>query len=64
MKNGPSNPGQFARDAIREKFRRDQAKAILTKQLLDGLASGKSISFTDGYFKQKKKALAKRMGRE
>jgi antitoxin ParD1/3/4 len=54
---------EFVREAIREKFQREQANATLTEQLLDGLASGKPIPFTDGHFKRKKKALAKRMGR-
>jgi antitoxin ParD1/3/4 len=52
---------EFVREAIREKFQREQANAVLTKQLLDGLSSGKQIPFTDGHFKRKKKAMAKRM---
>jgi len=58
-----SSASEFVREAIREKFQREQAKALLAGKLLDGLNSGKPIPFTDGYFRRKKKALAKRMGR-
>ena len=50
---------EFVREAIREKFERDQA-AALTGQLLEGLDSGRPIRVTDGYFKAKKRALIRR----
>jgi antitoxin ParD1/3/4 len=55
---------EFVREAIREKLHREQeladAKAALTRKLLQGLDSGKSIAFTDDYFKRKKRALVER----
>jgi Arc/MetJ-type ribon-helix-helix transcriptional regulator len=58
---------EFVREAIREKYQRDQdrhqASAALTAKLLDGLNSGESIPFTEDYFKRKKKSLAARVGR-
>jgi antitoxin ParD1/3/4 len=59
---------EFVREAIREKYQRDQdrheAKAALTAKLLEGLNSGEPIPFTDDYFKRKKKALSERVGRK
>jgi antitoxin ParD1/3/4 len=58
---------EFVREAIREKFQRDQdrqeGKAELTAKLLDGLSSGEPIPLTEAYFKGKKKALAAKIGR-
>jgi antitoxin ParD1/3/4 len=51
---------EFVREAIREKFERDQATAALTGQLLEGLDSGRPIRVTDGYFKAKKRAFIRR----
>ena len=59
---------EFVREAIREKYQRDQdrddAKAVLTQKLLQGLDSGKSIPFADDYFKRKKNALPERANRK
>jgi antitoxin ParD1/3/4 len=58
---------EFVREAIREKCQRDEdreeARALLTGKLLQGLDSGKSIAFREGYFKAKKRALASRGGK-
>jgi antitoxin ParD1/3/4 len=52
---------EFVCEAIREKRRRDQereeAKILLTGKLLEGLDSGKPVSFTDSHFEAKKRAL-------
>jgi antitoxin ParD1/3/4 len=59
---------EFVREAIREKFQRDQdrneAKATLAAKLLEGRNSGEPIPFTPGYFAKKKTALADRVGRK
>jgi antitoxin ParD1/3/4 len=59
---------EFIREAIREKLDRDherqQARALLTGKLLEGLDSGKPIPFTEGYFKAKKRLLMQRVGRK
>jgi len=55
---------EFVREAIREKFEREQSRASLTAKLVEGLNSGKPIPFTDEYFKRKKNALAERVGRK
>jgi antitoxin ParD1/3/4 len=59
---------EFVREAIREKFLRDQegqrAKDVLTAKLLQGLSSGQPIQFTNSHFQQKKKALASRRGQK
>jgi antitoxin ParD1/3/4 len=51
---------EFVREAIREKYQREQdkqeAKEILSAKLLQGL-NGKPAKFTAGYFKRKKRAL-------
>lgn len=56
---------EFVREAIREKYQRDQdreqANALLTHKLLEGLDSGKPIAFTADHFKRKKQALASRI---
>lgn len=56
---------EFVREAIREKLARDQereeAKVMLAEKLLQGLASGKPITFTNTYFKGKKSALLQRV---
>lgn len=56
---------EFVREAIREKYQReqerDQANALLTHKLLEGLDSGKPIPFTADHFKRKKRALASRL---
>ena len=54
---------EFVREAIREKLQREEAKAILSQKLMDGLESGKPIPFTKGYFARRKKAFLKRLGR-
>ena len=58
---------EFVREAIREKFQREQereeAKGMLRAKLLQGLDSGKPIAFHEGYFRRKKAALARRIGR-
>jgi putative addiction module CopG family antidote len=57
---------EYVREAIREKLQRDQereqARALLTGRLLEGLDSGKPIHFNNGYFKAKKRALIRRVG--
>ncbi|MGD0137878.1 MAG: type II toxin-antitoxin system ParD family antitoxin [Tepidisphaeraceae bacterium] len=55
---------EFVREAIREKFEREQSRASLTAKLVEGLNSGKPIPFTEEYFKRKKGALAERVGRK
>ena len=55
---------EFVREAIREKFEREQGRASLTAKLIEGLNSGKPISYSDDYFKRKKGALAERVGRK
>jgi antitoxin ParD1/3/4 len=52
---------EFVREAIREKLQREQAKGLLAGKLLDGLESGKSIPFSAGHFKSKKRALIQRV---
>src|SRR5271170_2927998 len=59
---------EFVREAIREKLQRDQerdeAKALLTHKLLEGLDSGKAIPFTVGHFKNKKRSLIGHFGKK
>lgn len=59
---------EFVREAIREKLQREsereQARAALAAKLVEGLDSGQPIPFTDDHFKQKKRALAERMGKK
>lgn len=59
---------EFVREAIREKYQREQeraeAKSALARKLLEGLDSGKPIEFTDGFFRRKKKLLARKIGRK
>jgi antitoxin ParD1/3/4 len=59
---------EFVREAIREKYQREQdrqeAKDVLAAKLLQGLNSGKPVPFTSGHFRRKKKALARRLGRK
>jgi antitoxin ParD1/3/4 len=59
---------EFVREAIREKYQRDQdrqeAKAALADKLLKGLDSGDPIPFTDDYIEQRKKVLIERVGRK
>lgn len=54
---------EFVREAIREKFLREQerehAKAGVASKLVEGLDSGTSIPFTDRYVAEKKRALRK-----
>lgn len=58
---------EFVREAIREKYERErerqEAKGILTAQLLHGLDSGKPVPLDEGHFRRKKSALARRAGR-
>ena len=58
------NIAAVVREAIREKFEREQSRASLTAKLVEGLNSGKPIPFTEEYFKRKKGALAERVGRK
>src|SRR5579863_7765597 len=59
---------EFVREAIREKLQREQdrqeAKEALSAKLLQGLNSGKSIPFDEGYFERKKAALSERVSRK
>ena len=59
---------EFVREAIREKYQREQeqaeAKSSLTAKLLKGLDSGKPIAFSDDYFRTKKRTLARKMIRK
>ena len=52
---------EFVREAIREKFLREQerehAKAGVASKLVEGLDSGTPIPFTDSYATDKKRAL-------
>ena len=52
---------EFVREAIREKFlreqEREQAKAGVASKLIEGLDSGEPIPFTDSYATDKKRAL-------
>jgi antitoxin ParD1/3/4 len=55
---------EFVREAIREKRKREeereQAKAVLTAKLLEGLDSGEPIPFDDNYFPEMKRRLKTR----
>ena len=57
---------EFVREAIREKYLREQdreqAKASLAGKLLEGLDSGPPIVFTDDYARNKKTQLQKKLG--
>ncbi|MGA2497973.1 MAG: type II toxin-antitoxin system ParD family antitoxin [Tepidisphaeraceae bacterium] len=57
---------EYVREAIREKMLRDQdreqTRALLARELSEGLDSGEPIPFTDGYIKAKKGTLAGRFG--
>jgi antitoxin ParD1/3/4 len=59
-----SSASEFVREAIREKLQRDEqryrAEQAMAKQSIAGVDSGKSIPFTPGYFKAKKRALFQR----
>jgi antitoxin ParD1/3/4 len=59
---------EFVREAIREKFLREQERLqagdMLRSKLLEGLDSGKPIPFTGGHFKRKKRALSERIVRK
>jgi len=59
---------EFVREAIREKYQREQdqreARDALTAKLLHGLNSGKPVPFNPGHFRRKKKALAARISRK
>lgn len=50
---------EFVREAIREKFLREQerAKAGVASKLIEGLESGTPIPFTESYATDKKRAL-------
>jgi antitoxin ParD1/3/4 len=54
---------EFVREAIREKYQREQdrreAQQALTDKLLTGLDSGQPVPITSGHFRRKKAALAK-----
>ena len=58
---------EFVREAIREKYQREQeqkeAKGLLTAKLLQGLNSGKPIPFSKGHFERKKSLLKRRLSR-
>jgi antitoxin ParD1/3/4 len=51
---------EFVREAIREKYQREQSHGTLTSKLLEGLDSGRPVELTDDYFAAKKSALAER----
>jgi len=59
---------EFVREAIREKLQRDQereeARAMLTHKLLEGLDSGKPVPFVSGHFKARKRALIEQAGKK
>ena len=65
---GYGSASEFVREAIREKFQREQNRAnvqgALAAKLLDGLDSGKPIPFTPNYFRGKKRSLAGRAAKK
>jgi len=54
---------EFVREAIREKREREQAKALLSAKLLEGLNSGSPIPFDDDYIPEKKRRLLARVSK-
>ena len=56
---------EFVREAIRDKYLREQererAEAILASKLLEGLDSGAAVPFTDDYTGSKKAAFRDRL---
>lgn len=56
---------EFVREAIRDKYLKEQerarAESILAGKLLEGLDSGKPIAFTDEYTDAKKAAFRERL---
>jgi antitoxin ParD1/3/4 len=51
---------EFVREAIREKYQREQSQGTLSSKLLEGLDSGRPVELTDDHFAGKKSALAER----
>jgi antitoxin ParD1/3/4 len=52
---------EFVREAIREKYQREQSQGTLTSKLLEGIDSGRPVELTDDHFAAKKAALAERL---